>query len=207
MHTARKASPISSFPFSLQVLHQLKHAGILAMLLLMLIPSQRLAAQQAVVKDSTLVKPHTPTRAAVYSAVLPGLGQAYNRKYWKIPIVYAGFGLITYFVITNSSEYKKYKEAYNYVASGDSTYIDNDYVGKYDEQQLLDGKNYYRRNMELSYIIGGLWYILNIIDASVDAHFFDYDVSDDLSIRFDPVMLKPRNDARMISGIRLTLTF
>jgi len=189
-------------------LRQLRYAGILAfMSLIFLMPSEELSAQKRVPADSTLAKPHTPTRAAVYSAVLPGLGQAYNRKYWKIPIVYAGFGLITYFVINNTSEYKKYKEAYNYVASGDSTYIDNEYVGKYDEQQLLDGKNYYRRNMELSYIIGGLWYILNIIDASVDAHFFDYDVSEDLTLRFDPVMLKPRNDTRVISGIKLTLTF
>ena len=157
--------------------------------------------------DTLSKKSHSPTRAAIFSAVLPGLGQAYNRKYWKIPIVYAGFGLITYFVLNNTREYKKYKEAYTYVASGDSGYIDNDYVGKYDEQQLLDGKNYYRRNMELSYIIGGLWYILNIIDASVDAHFFDYDISEDLSIRVDPVMHVRRQDLRPVTGIKLTVNF
>lgn len=157
--------------------------------------------------NDTDIKPHSPTKASVYSAVLPGLGQAYNKKYWKIPIVYAGFGVITYFVISNSAEYKKFKEAYNYVASSDSTGIDNDYVGKYDEQQLLDGKNFYRRNMELSYIIGGLWYILNIIDASVDAHFFDYDVSEDLTIGIDPVMHIRHDDRRAVSGLKLTLKF
>lgn len=169
--------------------------------------SEPVHAQSVRPADTLALRPHTPTRAAVYSAILPGLGQAYNRKYWKIPIVYAGFGVITYFIISNTREYKTYKEAYNYVASGDTTFIDNDYVLKYDEQQLLDGKNYYRRNMELSYIIGGLWYILNIIDASVDAHFFDYDVSDDLSLRFDPVILRPRNEVRMVSGVKVTLTF
>ncbi len=153
------------------------------------------------------VKVHSPTRAALFSAVLPGLGQAYNRKYWKIPIVYAGFGLLTYFVISNTSEYKKYNEAYRYVAAGDSSHIDNDYVTKYDEQQLLDARNYYRRNMELSYIIGGLWYILNIIDASVDAHFFDYDISEDLSIRIDPMMHRRREDPGAVTGVRLTLRF
>lgn len=158
-------------------------------------------------KKASVMRPHSPTRAAVYSAILPGLGQGYNRKYWKIPIVYAGFGVITYFIISNTKEYNKYKEAYNYVATGDSSYIDNDYVGKYDEQQLLDGKNYHRRNMEFSYIIGGLFYILNIIDASVDAHFFDYDVSEDLTIRLDPVMQVRRYDTRPVSGLKLTLNF
>ena len=183
-------------------------AGSILLFLITIFPiSGPVHAQPVRTADTLALRTHTPTRAAVYSAILPGLGQAYNRKYWKIPIVYAGFGVITYFIISNTREYKTYKEAYNYVASGDTTFIDNDYVLKYDEQQLLDGKNYYRRNMELSYIIGGLWYILNIIDASVDAHFFDYDVSDDLSLRFDPVILRPRNEARMVSGVKVTLTF
>jgi hypothetical protein len=171
------------------------------------LPSTGLHAQNDTRQDSTVVKLHSPTKAAVFSAVLPGLGQAYNKKYWKIPIVYAGLGLLTYFVINNTREYKKYQEAYNYVASGDSTDIDNDLVGTYDEQQLLDGKNYYRRNMELSYIIGGLWYILNIIDASVDAHFFDYDISEDLSIRFDPIVRFHWQDAQAIPEIKLTINF
>lgn len=180
---------------------------ILLLGLLLLAPATPAAAQVKAAEDTVIVKPHSPTKAAIYSAVLPGLGQGYNRKYWKIPIVYAGFGAIIYFIITNSSEYKQFKEAYNYVAAGDSGYIDNEYVAKYDEQQLLDGKNYYRRNMELSYIIGGLWYVLNIIDASVDAHFFDYDISEDLSIRVDPVMLSRRDDYRPVSGLKLTLKF
>lgn len=182
--------------------------AFLLICLIFILPPIELQAQKNEVNDTTLVKkPHSPTKAAIFSAVLPGLGQGYNRKYWKIPIVYAGFGLITYFIISNTSDYKKYQEAYNYVASGDSGYIDNDYVGRYDEQQLLDGKNYHRRNMELSYIIGGLWYILNIIDASVDAHFFDYDISDDLTIRIDPMMHVRPEDLRPLTGVKLTLKF
>jgi hypothetical protein len=194
--------------------HQFKppvfHPGKLIiplLLLLFLLPVSKPVVAQVKNAQDTLQKPHSPTRAAIYSAVLPGLGQGYNRKYWKIPIVYAGFGVITYFIISNTSEYRKFREAYNYVASGDSSYIDNEYVGKYNEQQLLDSKNYYRRNMEFSYIIGGLWYILNIIDASVDAHFFDYDVSDDLSLEIDPVMYVRRDDQRRVSGIKITLKF
>ena len=172
-----------------------------------IIPYNTYSQDTQQIGDTVLKKPHSPTKAAIFSAVLPGLGQGYNKKYWKIPIVYAGFGVITYFVINNSRQYKDFKEAYTYVASGDSGYIDNDLVGKYDEQQLLDGKNYYRRNMELSYIVGALWYVLNIIDASVDAHFFDYDVSEDLTIRVDPVMHMRRQDFRPVTGVRLTVNF
>jgi len=175
--------------------------------LLTVAPASKTQAQVKNQADTAKIKKHSPTRAAIFSAVLPGLGQGYNRKYWKIPIVYAGFGLITYFIITNTNNYREYKEAYTYVASGDSSYTDNSLVGRYDEQQLLDGKNYYQRNMELSYIIGGLWYLLNIIDASVDAHFLDYDVSEDLSIRLDPVMHIRRDNLKPVNGIKLTLNF
>jgi hypothetical protein len=176
-------------------------------LMMIILPASEIKAQQKEKADTSLHKAHSPTRAAIFSAVLPGLGQGYNKKYWKIPIVYAGFGLITYFIVSNTGEFKKYKEAYTYVANGDSTYIDNDYVDKYDQQQLLDGKNYHQRNMELSYIVGGLWYLLNIIDASVDAHFFDYDVSEDLSIRIDPMMHIRKDDFQPLTGIKLTVNF
>ena len=191
----------------------IQHSRVAVITILLLVglsflfPSSSLQAQVKEKKEEKEVKPHSPTKAAIYSTVLPGLGQGYNKKYWKIPIIYAGFGVITYFIVTNTREYKKYQEAYTYVASGDSSYIDNDYVYTYDEQQLLDGKNYYKRNMQLSYIIGGLWYVLNIIDASVDAHFFDYDISDDLSIRVDPVMLHRIDDYRPVSGLKLTVNF
>lgn len=190
--------------------HAFRVGFIVPMLLFVIsmsFPGATITAQVNDTIHSEVLKPHSPTRAAVFSAILPGLGQGYNKKYWKIPIVYAGFGVITYFIATNTKEYRNYKEAYTYVASGDSSAIDNELVGRYDEDQLLSGKNYYRRNMEFSYILGGLWYILNIIDATVDAHFFDYDISEDLSIRVDPVMLHRRDDYRPVSGLKLTLNF
>jgi len=167
-------------------------------------------SQHTVASDSALKK-HSPARAALYSAVLPGLGQAYNKKYWKIPIVYAGFGVFAYFITKNHQEYIKYREAYNYVVSGDSTYINNDYAYKYNEEQLRDAKNYYRRNLEFTYILTGIWYILNILDASVDAHFFDFDIADDLTLRIDPIIEQPRifpyPRGGTINGITLTLKF
>ncbi len=175
------------------------------MFALLTLPENTVRAQEK--PADTTVKAHSPSKAALMSALLPGLGQAYNKKYWKIPIVYAGFGAFSYFIATNLTEYRAYKEAYNYVASGDSTYIDNEYALKYNENQLRQAKNYYRRNLEFTYILTGLWYILNILDATVDAHFFDYDISDDLSLSLDPVIDNRNYNIGTITGLSLKFTF
>lgn len=130
---------------------------------------------------------HSPQKAVKLS-LIPGLGQAYNRKYWKIPIIYAGFGTIYYFKQANQKEYLKFREAYNYVSNGETYPIDNEYVGKYDLPTLLSGRDYYRRNLEISYIFGGILYILNLIDATVDAHFYSYDIDDNLSMSIQPML-------------------
>lgn len=137
--------------------------------------------------------------------VLPGLGQAYNRKYWKIPIVYAGFGTMYYFIHTNGQQYRSFKSAYDYKASGSSGTKPNDLVDRYSTDQLKIGREYYRRNLELSYILTGAWYILTIIDADVDAHFFDYNISDDLSIQLAPYSSTGSFTAS--NGISLRLKF
>ncbi|MFO7896381.1 MAG: DUF5683 domain-containing protein [Candidatus Cloacimonadales bacterium] len=151
---------------------------------------------------------HSPQRATLYSMVLPGLGQAYNKKYWKIPIVYAGFGVLGYFISMNRSEFVRYREAYDYLTIGDQSIpIDNEYAYKYTTDQLLQGRDYYRRNLEFTYILTGVWYLLNVLDAVVDAHLFDYDVSDDLSIRFKPVIENSRLNNKVIPSASLTFRF
>lgn len=152
-------------------------------------------------------KKHSPHRASIYSAMLPGLGQVYNKKYWKVPVIYAGFGGLYYITRENTLEYRKFLEAYRYVVNQDSIPINNDYIDRYNEQQLLQGKNVYRRNMEIGYIIAGAWYLINIIDASVDAHFFYYDVSESLSMKLEPVLLSSPLAARPVNGLSLTLKF
>ncbi len=132
---------------------------------------------------------HSPHKASIYSAVLPGLGQFYNKKYWKIPIVYAGFGAIGYFALDNRKEYRKANEAYIYVFNEETYPINNDYIGRYDAEALRNIRDFYRRNMELNFILLGLWYGLNIIDATVDAHFFNYDVSDNLNVKLKPTIM------------------
>lgn len=161
-------------------------------------------------KDSLnlLTPQHSPRKATLFSMALPGLGQAYNKKYWKIPIVYAGFGVLSYYIIGNNDKYQKYKEAYRYVATGDTTPTTNPYVNKYSEDQLLTAKNYFRQRLELSYILTGVWYILNVVDATVDAHFFDYDISETLSLKIEPtVNYAPFVSSSPQPGVRLTFKF
>ena len=166
-------------------------------------------AQDYPLKESEVQpKPHSVGKAAIYSAVLPGLGQAYNKKYWKIPIIYAGFGAFTYFIITNNQEYVMFKEAYLYVANGETYPIDNKYVLKYNQTQLKEAMEYYRRNRDLSIILGGLWYTLNILEAYVDAHFFDYDISEDLGMKVSPAAVSyPLSPLQAAPGIKVSFKF
>lgn len=179
----------------------------LIILLALLALAGRNGISQSLKTQDTLIKQHSPHKATLYSAMLPGLGQAYNRKYWKVPVIYVGFATIGYFVDMNTKEYRKFKEAYNYKASGDSTWTNNEYVFKYSQSSLLQGRNYYRRNMELSYILGAALYFLNIIDAAVDAHLLDFDVGEDLSLRVQPSLLPQRPGEPLRGSISFSLQF
>jgi hypothetical protein len=176
-------------------------------------PSNAVAQDEAPAGEKSLVKEeHSIKKATIYSAVLPGLGQAYNKKYWKIPIVYAGFGVMTWFIVTNVGEFRKFKEAYVYKANDETYPIDNDYIDRYTVDQLETGMDTYRRYRDISIIVTVLWYAINILDANVDAHFFDYDISDDLSLNMQPYQNFNPNPG-IVSGIqpetglRLTLKF
>ncbi len=128
---------------------------------------------------------HSPKKATLF-ALVPGLGQVYNRKYWKLPIVYAGFGVTGYLGISNRTEYKKFNEAYIcLINEGDD--CTNKLAELYSEDELVYYRDSYRRNMELSFIIMGAWYILQILDASVDAHLYYWEVNDNLSVDIQPV--------------------
>jgi len=157
--------------------------------------------------DTTKVREHSPKRATYYSMILPGLGQAYNRKYWKIPVVYAGFGTVGYFIVSNTRNYKSFRDAYSFKLSGSSAPPPNDLVNRYSSDQLLVGREYYRRNLEVSYITAGLWYILTMVDAAVDAHFFNYDISEDLSMQVNPWSFPSPDKGRGVAGITLTMRF
>jgi hypothetical protein len=164
-----------------------------------IMPGSLMAQKVASEVDLQLKPAHSAHKASIYSAILPGLGQAYNKKYWKIPIVYAGIGGISYLAITNRKEYQLAQSAFIYVSNGETFETTNKYVGKYNEADLIQIRDYYRRNSELSWIVLGLWYVLNIIDATVDAHFFDYDISDNLSLHLQPALPQPQSPLQLKS--------
>lgn len=160
---------------------------------------------QSAQKDSiSLVAKQRSNRAALFSAVVPGLGQAYNKKYWKLPILYAGFGTLYYFISTNNTEFKKYKNAL--VVRNDNDSLTVDEFPRFSDADLTVRKDFYRRNRDLSYILTGVLYTLNIIDAYVDSQLMDFDISDDLSMHTAPTLFQtPGSD--MKAGLQLTFTF
>lgn len=130
-------------------------------------------------------QPHSPKKAALF-ALVPGLGQAYNKKYWKIPIVYTALGVSGYAIWFNAYYYNDLKDAYLIRTDGDSTTTDEYVTLIPSEASLLQYAEYYKKNLDLSVIIFSAVYILNIVDAVVDAHLFSFDISDDLSLQIKP---------------------
>ena len=139
----------------------------------------------------------SPRKAAILSATLPGLGQIYNKKYWKIPIIYAGLLTSAYYINDNNVQYKLYKDAY--LKRLDNNPDNDDFVGEYSSGDLLILKDFYRRNREVSILCFVGTYIINVLDASVDAHLFDYDISEDISLQITPTSTANFN------GLSLTL--
>ena len=161
--------------------------GIASLILLIVLCPARAQDSAAVSLVDTLSWQyrHSPVKASILSAVVPGAGQIYNRKYWKAPIVWGGLGLSIYFIQDNNREYQRYKDAYLAMIDNDPNTTD-EFGGIYSPDQLLDVSDTYRKWRDLSYIALGMVYILNIVDASVDAHFVRFDVSPDLGMSVGP---------------------
>ena len=156
-------------------------------------------------KTDSIVLKHSPTKATLLSVVLPGAGQFYNKKYWKIPVIYAGLAGMGYLVSFNDKRYQNYKKAYALRLDGDSSSVD-EFANIYSDGDLKTLKDFYRRNRDLSYIVAGLIYILNILDADVDAHLFYFDVSDDLSFHLQPSFNYSAQN-KPSGGLSLTFNF
>ena len=124
-----------------------------------------------------------PAKAAFYSAILPGLGQAYNGKYWKIPLVYAGIGTGVYFYIDNDKKWNCYRDAYKDRLAGRKDEFIVDGEERISDGGLIRAQELFRRNKEISILVIAGFYVLNIIDANVNAHLQQFNVSEDLSLR------------------------
>lgn len=151
--------------------------------------SLNVAREEVLVVQDTIVNkqsydPLAPSRAAFYSAVLPGLGQAYNKKYWKIPIIYAGMATGVYFYIQNDKDYDRFRDAYKRRLAG---FTDDEFYGTgttpvISDDRLIDAQISAQKNKDISIIVSLAFYLVNIIDANVDAHLSQYNVSDDLTL-------------------------
>ena len=175
----------------------------------------RVTAQDTIPVPKT-AKVHSPRKATIYSAVLPGLGQIYNRKYWKVPFVYGGFATLGYFIDYNNGVYIKYRQAYSDILDDDpnsNSFLELPGAMRYIESgntdqltdQLRKFKDSWRRNRDLVVILTAAFYVVNIIDASVDAHFFNFDISDDLTINWAPAPVMSMDDKLM--GLHCRITF
>ncbi|MGB8704274.1 MAG: DUF5683 domain-containing protein [Gillisia sp.] len=158
-------------------------------------------------KDYKPYDPLAPARAAFYSAVLPGLGQAYNGKYWKIPLVYAGLGIGIYFYKTNNEQYNRYRNAYKRRLAGytDDEFSDSNGIPRITEQGLIRAQKFYERNKEISLLVTAGIYALNIIDANVDAHLQQFNVNGDLS--FKPAVNFDKYTGKTGYGLSLNYNF
>ena len=147
-------------------------------------------------KDSVIKKKHDPRKATIYSAILPGAGQVYNGKYWKVPIVYAAVGIPAYAFFFNKSWYKKLQYALAVTinqSQGDSlAKVDpllRPFVNNGDVNAIITGRDSYRKNQDYSVLFFLLFYGLNIVDATVDAHLRDFNVNSDLSLKIKPILI------------------
>ena len=126
-----------------------------------------------------------PKRSGLYSAILPGLGQLYNRQYWKVPVIYAGLGIATYFIVDNYNNYESYRKAY--IGRINNPYPTDKYVGLYTTDQLQQLQNDYNKYLDMTVLFTGLGYALQVIEAMTGAHLKNFDVSRDISMHFQPV--------------------
>ena len=156
-------------------------------------------------KSDTLVikeiDPLRPTKASFYSALLPGLGQAYNKKYWKLPIVYGAIGTSLYFYINNNKKYNNYRDAYKRRLQG----FNDDEYQYLDDSRLIEAQRFYQRNRDLSLLVTFAFYVLNIVDANIDAHLAQFNVNDKLS--FQPEVYPNEINYKLNMGISLNYKF
>jgi len=152
------------------------------------------------------IDPLSPARAAFYSAVLPGLGQAYNKKYWKIPIVWAAIGTGVYFYRKNDELLDTYQEAYKLRISGRPD--DFDGTGEnpnLSTESLVRAQEIYKKNKDLSLFLTIGLYALNIIEANVDAHLDDKAFNTNLS--FSPSFYIDPINNQYVAGVNIKYDF
>ena len=156
--------------------------------------------------NSSNYDPLSPSKAAFYSAILPGLGQAYNKKYWKIPFVYAALGSGVYFYSSNNSNYNRARTAYKLRINEKPDEFDglngNIFLSK---DALIRAQKSYKKDRDLSLLVTAGLYILQIIEASANAHLLQYNVDNSLTI--NPKLIKSTVNNKTIVGAQINFNF
>jgi hypothetical protein len=141
-------------------------------------------------QDTTLSKKTkwqpNPKKAGLYAALVPGLGQVYNRQYWKLPLVYGGLAVAGYLVVFNSNEYNTYRKAY--IGRINNPYPTDEYVGVYNTEQLKQIQDDYNRSLNMSVLFASVGYLVQVLDAITAAHLRNFDISRDISMQMRPVV-------------------
>jgi len=156
-------------------------------------------------------KQYSPRKAGLYSAILPGLGQAYNKKYWKMPIVYGGFIGLSWFIKLNNDDHNQFREAlFNDIIGNNQTETvilnrknDSIPVSEANLRRLIDQR---RRDRDYFIILSGIFYLLNIADAHIDAHLKEFDLNEDLQVKLQPKISSGPLGAPL-AGLALTFNF
>lgn len=152
--------------------------------------------------SDTLEIEHSPGKAALLSAALPGLGQIYNRKVWKVPIIYVGAGVIYYAYDFNAGYYDEYKSAFTRFVNGKI----QEYNGITNQEVLKRAKDYYRRYRDLNLLLMAGLYLVQIIDATVDAYMLDFDVSEEITLKLQPSPIYIKNYPAF-AGLKCSIHF
>jgi hypothetical protein len=164
----------------------------------------------SVKRDTTVIAKHSPRKAAIRSAILPGLGQIYNKKYWKLPIIYGALGTSAAIFFYNLNNYRDtrfaYRVKFNMRANGTDSALFvkiKDNLKPLSEESLRFYRDQFRRDIDYSALFFVLLWGLNVVDAAVDAHLKPFDVSPDLSLEVKP----GRSQMAGTSGLSLVLNF
>lgn len=146
-------------------------------------------------------------KISLYAAILPGLGQIYNKKYWKLPILYGGAGTMMFYINYNNKKYQQFRNAYLERKSLPEPLWRDPLAINVEEDNLQKGIDYYRRNRDLLMILLAGIYFIQIVDAYVDAQLMDFDISDDITFRIQPGLIPDGYTSSINYGLKFVFIF
>jgi len=163
----------------------------------------KIKPQDSLTTKKIHIDPLSPAKAAFYSAVLPGLGQVFNKQYWKVPVIYAGLGAGVAIYSYNHKEYNRFRDAYKRRILGlpdtDVKFIN------FTDTHLIEAQRFHKKNRDLALLGTALFYILNIVEANVSAHLAQFNVNEDLTL--NPSFYQDEFSYKPKVGLTLNYTF